>query len=204
MGLLLTALTYLSASIGEQKAPARRALVWIGCVAVLPCTALEIVMGLQTGFPRYRAYLPSLPTASLAAGCIVAVLGPLALAWFLRGRAAWINVLWAVWVYGLILAAYYRASFGSKNVGATLALYLLCAAGSVGLVAWGLREHRKERVNLGIAAFAFTVLFFYFDSFMDKLGRSESLLLLGVLCLAGGYGLERTRRRLVARMELRI
>jgi hypothetical protein len=36
---------------------------------------------------------------------------------------------------------------------------------------------------------------------MGKLGRSASLLILGVLCLAGGFALERTRRRLVARLE---
>jgi uncharacterized membrane protein len=57
-------------------------------------------------------------------------------------------------------------------------------------------------VNLGVAAFALSVLFFYFDSFMDKLGRSASLLTLGIVCLAGGYALEVTRRRLMARMEI--
>jgi len=69
-------------------------------------------------------------------------------------------------------------------------------------VAWGLYEKRKERLNLGIAGFAISVLFFYFDSIMGKLGRSASLLILGVLCLAGGYVLEVTRRRLMSRMEM--
>src|SRR5262249_61469590 len=78
-----------------------------------------------------------------------------------------------------------------------------CALGSVGLVAWGLKERRKERLNLGVAAFAISVLFFYFDSFMDKLSRSASLLVLGTLCIAGGFALETTRRRLVARVEAR-
>jgi uncharacterized membrane protein len=86
-------------------------------------------------------------------------------------------------------------------MGITLVLYALCAFGSVGLVVWGLNEKRKERLNLGIAAFAISVLFFYFDSFMGKLGRSASLLILGVLCLAGGYVLEVTRRKLMAKME---
>jgi len=83
----------------------------------------------------------------------------------------------------------------------TLALYALCAIGSVGMVAWGFDEKRKERLNLGIAGFAISVLFFYFDSFMGKLGRSASLFVLGALCLAGGYALEVTRRKLMARME---
>jgi uncharacterized membrane protein len=68
----------------------------------------------------------------------------------------------------------------------------------VGLAAWGVHERRPERINLAIAGFALTVLFFYFSHLMDKLGRSLSLIVLGLVCLAGGWALERTRRRLVA------
>jgi uncharacterized membrane protein len=73
--------------------------------------------------------------------------------------------------------------------------------GSFGLAAWGIREARPERINLGIAGFALTVLAFYFSSVMDKLGRSASLIGLGVLFLGGGWALERTRRRLIAHMQ---
>jgi hypothetical protein len=45
------------------------------------------------------------------------------------------------------------------------------------------------------------VLVFYFSQVMDKLGRSASLIGLGALFLALGWGLERTRRRLVARVK---
>jgi uncharacterized membrane protein len=79
--------------------------------------------------------------------------------------------------------------------------YALCALGSIGLIAWGLKETRKERINLGVAGFALTVLVFYFSNVMDKLGRSASLIGLGLLFLLGGWLLERTRRRLVARLE---
>ena len=47
------------------------------------------------------------------------------------------------------------------------------------LIAWGLLESRKERVNLGVAGFALTVLAFYFSSVMDKLDRAASLITLG-------------------------
>jgi uncharacterized membrane protein len=77
----------------------------------------------------------------------------------------------------------------------------MCALGSIGLIAWGLMEARKERINLGVAGFALTVLFFYFSNVMDKLGRSASLIGLGLLFLLGGWLLERTRRQLVARLE---
>jgi len=36
---------------------------------------------------------------------------------------------------------------------------------------------------------------------MNKLGRAESLVGIGVLLLFGGWGLERLRRLLVARMQ---
>ena len=79
--------------------------------------------------------------------------------------------------------------------------YAWRALGGVLLVAWGLRENRSERINLGTALVALTVIAFYFAEVMDKLERSLSLVLLGVLCLAGGWGLEWLRRRMLARLD---
>lgn len=205
LGLVLTALCYVSARIADHQSTARRTMVWIGALALLPCVGTAIAISTDEIFPwRYRQN-PPLSFGTSLLGWIIALGAPLLLAWLLRGRAAWINLLWAAWTYALILSARFAHSFGARggqrDLGATLLLYGLCAIGSVGLVAWGLDEKRKERVNLGVAAFAIFVLFFYFDSFMGKIGRSASLLLLGVLCLAGGYALEVTRRRLMTRME---
>jgi hypothetical protein len=50
---------------------------------------------------------------------------------------------------------------------------------------------------MGAVIFAATVLAFYFSQVMDKLGRSLSLVGLGILFLAGGWALDRLRRRLV-------
>jgi uncharacterized membrane protein len=82
-----------------------------------------------------------------------------------------------------------------------LPVHALAALASVCLVAWGLRERRGERVNLGVAGFAITVAFFYFSNVMGKLGRSASLIGFGLVFLAGGWGLERVRRRLLAAMR---
>jgi uncharacterized membrane protein len=79
--------------------------------------------------------------------------------------------------------------------------YALVAAAAVFLVAWGVRISAKALVNYGMVAFALTVMWFYFSSVMDKLGRSLGLIMLGVLFLAGGWLLERTRRRLVSSMS---
>ena len=42
--------------------------------------------------------------------------------------------------------------------------YAWFAIGAVGLCAWGFRDARPARINLGIAGFALTVLAFYFPT----------------------------------------
>jgi hypothetical protein len=79
--------------------------------------------------------------------------------------------------------------------------YALIATVSVFLAWWGVRENSRAHVNYGIVIFAFTVAWFYFSSLMDKLGRSLGLIGLGVLFLAGGWLLERTRRSLLSQMR---
>ena len=82
----------------------------------------------------------------------------------------------------------------------SLLSYALVAALTALLAWWGTREHSKALVNYGIAMFALTVVWFYFSSLMDKLGRSLGLIGLGLLFLAGGWLLERMRRRLLTTM----
>jgi uncharacterized membrane protein len=84
-----------------------------------------------------------------------------------------------------------------KHSEASLFAYVLVAATAIFLAWWGVREGSKALINYGIAAFALTVMWFYFSSIMDKLGRSLGLIMLGVLFLAGGWLLEKMRRKLV-------
>jgi hypothetical protein len=59
----------------------------------------------------------------------------------------------------------------------------------------------KSLVNLGIVGFAIAVAWFYLSNILDKMDRSLGLIGLGVLFLAGGWALEKMRRRLMARMD---
>jgi uncharacterized membrane protein len=93
----------------------------------------------------------------------------------------------------------YPGGHSSHTEPGTLA-YAMVAGAAVFLVVWGVRGASKALVNYGMVAFAMTVMWFYFSSVMDKLGRSLGLIGLGVLFLAGGWVLELTRRRLVHRM----
>jgi hypothetical protein len=184
-GILLLAITYFTAN----KTPA---LVWIGGIALLPSTLGLIVSG-EAG--------PSEESKKMAVFLVYAIAYalPLGAAVLLRRKAAWLNGVAAVWVLVLGLIVPDLRIF-QRHADSPL-LYLWCGAGAAGLVAWGMYEHRSERINFGMAAFAITILCFYFSSVMDKLGRSESLIGLGGLFLAGGWALEKLRRRLVAQMR---
>jgi uncharacterized membrane protein len=88
---------------------------------------------------------------------------------------------------------------GSSPDG-SIAAQALVAAFAVFLMWWGVRQASRALVNFGIVGFAITVVWFYFSDIFDKVGRSLGLIGIGILFLAGGWALEKTRRRLVARM----
>ncbi|MGB7282159.1 MAG: DUF2157 domain-containing protein [Candidatus Acidiferrum sp.] len=195
-GLLLLSLTYLSARIADHESRERRALAAVGGIALLPCAIIAVFQRGELAH-NYRQPWPAVFETILP--WLVAIGAPLALAFLLRGRTAWMNAVSAVWVLGLGLVAPHRGFLW--NDWDVMGFYVWAALGALGLIAWGVAERRRERINLGVAGFAVTVLFFYFSSVMDKLGRAESLVGMGVLLLFGGWGLERLRRTLVARVQ---
>src|ERR1039458_7398147 len=84
--------------------------------------------------------------------------------------------------------------------GPNLAAHALVAAFAVFIIWWGVQQTSQILVNLGIVGFAATVGWFYFSDIMDKFGRSLGLIGLGVLFLAGGWALEKWRRKLLSGM----
>ncbi|HEY6370001.1 MAG TPA: DUF2157 domain-containing protein [Candidatus Sulfotelmatobacter sp.] len=186
--LVLLSITYLSARRPGADSYFRRALVWVGGLGVLPiCAALAMLREPFFG----RTSLP-LPFSLNAAGLLMAFAIPLLAAYFLRGKSAVWNMGYAVWVYVI-------GRLDDRNLFENVSLHFLCALASVGLVLWGLQENRRERINVGVAAFAFTIMAFYFSNVMGKLDRSAALIGFGVLFLLGGWQLEQLRRKLVAR-----
>jgi hypothetical protein len=203
-GLLLLALTYLSAIDSRKDSKERVALAWVGGIALIPCGVWAFVERSENW--RWWRNLPSAPHDMKIIGWCIAIGAPLLLALILRGRASWMNSISAVWV--LLIGTIHSAnSSGGRSLLSfswdSLGGYILAGLGALGLVAWGFVEKRSERINLGIAGFALTVTIFYFSDVMDKLGRSASLIGMGVLFLLGGWSLERLRRRLVGEMQRR-
>lgn len=138
--------------------------------------------------------LPQLPFSLHALGFLMAFVLPLLAAVLLRRKGAVWNLGYALWVYVV-------SRLDGHVLAQNLTSYALCALAAIGLVMWGLQETRRERINLGVAGFAITIIVFYFSTMMGKLGRSASLIGFGVLFLVGGWQLEKLRRKLVARTK---
>jgi uncharacterized membrane protein len=85
--------------------------------------------------------------------------------------------------------------------GPNLLAHTLVAAFAIFIIWWGVRQASKALVNLGIVGFGLTVVWFYFSNILDQFGRSLGLIGLGILFLAGGWALERMRRRLISQMS---
>jgi hypothetical protein len=194
-GAFLLALAYMATPLTGRSPEVRRMLAWLGSLAFLPAA---ITLGVQAGvgmsppdWLRRLPVLPAVPPAWNGLAWALTLIVPLAFAGVLRGRRAWPNAAAAAWVVVLAIL---------PPSEARMALYAWLAAGAVALGAWGVRDTASDRVNLATACFALVVVFFYFDNLMDKMGRSLSLIGLGVLFLAGGYGLDRVRRRTLERV----
>ena len=189
--LAMLAVTYLSARRGQGKEDShfRRALVWAGGIALLPTFA---ALAADQREWYWNSRLPPMSFSLHAAGWLIAFVLPLLAACLLRGKAILWNLGFALWIFLI-------AFLDNRDTFQNMASYMACAFAAMGMVYWGLQEQRRERINLGVAGFAITIIVFYFSSVMDKLGRSASLVGFGLLFLLGGWKLEQLRRKLVAR-----
>ena len=186
-GAVALALAYFTAVQSPRPTVARRALMWTGGL-LLPPLAITLAFAAADSWDEFAWPSHTL----LAVGLLGSVVIPMLVAIAFRRTSSWHNLLSLVWIAALI---------GVGQLDSAVALYAWWAVGAIALVGWGVAEGRVERINLGAAAFAATVLAFYFSQVMDKLGRSASLIGLGLLFLGGGWALERLRRRLVVEVR---
>lgn len=186
-GAALLALAYFTAVDGPGVA--RKAIIRLGAVSLPFALAGLAVAGADPWPLGAGAALPAY-LSILGWGASFGL--PLMVAALLRGRQAWPIGLAALWVLAL---------FGVRPLLGEALMYVWWAMGATAIAAWGVSEARSERINMGAAVFGATVLAFYFSQVMDKLGRSASLMGLGLLFLAGGWAIEHVRRRLVLQAQ---
>jgi len=184
---VLLALAYFTVPRGPGTR--RGPLVWLGGIALVPAM---VYLALISASPLRW---PPVSRPVLVVAWASAIGAPLVFAALARREAAWMNAVSAAWVLMLLWLSTFHSA---------LLLHAWWALGALGLAGWGVREQRTERINVGALLFGAVVLFFYFSNVMDKLGRAASLIGFGLLFLAGGWALERTRRELVRTARGRI
>ncbi len=120
---------------------------------------------------------------------------PIALATLYAVALPWCN---RVWTQTQSVGGAYRTITRTEPNLAAHAIMVLFAAF---LCLWGVRIASRALVNLSVVYFGLAVAWFYFSNIWDKVGRSFGLIGLGILFLAGGWVLEKTRRRLMSHMD---
>ncbi|MCC6741425.1 MAG: DUF2157 domain-containing protein [Planctomycetia bacterium] len=94
-------------------------------------------------------------------------------------------------------------AIGTRGAEVPIALLFNIAlfSGSAGLVALGLHDRRPSLAYSGLAWFAIGLFALYVDFGWDRLDRSLFFTVGGLLLLAGGWVLERQRRRIAATLK---
>lgn len=201
--LLVWAIFYLTMILGSR----RRVVHGILFAAAAIAAPVGVAM-LAQGWRSYWGE-PFIPFGTRFWVWAVIAAIPLAIAafkghWGLIPPASAIVVAIALPWCHRVWVEHYDAGFGARaytHSEPNLVSYGLVAAFAVFIIFWGVRQTSRALVNLGTVYFAIAVAWFYFSNIFDKVGRSLGLIGLGVLFLAGGWGLEVTRRRLLARMD---
>jgi uncharacterized membrane protein len=201
--LVVWAVLYLTVFLGSKHKAVQGILFAISAIASV--FGIVFLLGSWSSWSAEETFLPF--GARLWGWAVIAVL-PLCFSVF-RLRKSLIPVAAAI-VFSLTLPwcsriwtgmVHYRTYsrneiFSEPNIFS----HALVAAYAIFVIWWGVRQTSRALVNLGIVGFALAVGWFYFSDIYGAVGRSLGLIGLGVLFLAGGWALEKTRRRLLARM----
>jgi len=194
---------YLTVLLGSKRKIAQGILFAVAAIACLVGIVIALESwrswsGSQTFLPLHLrvwgwidfAILPLLfslfKLRKSVAPVVVGIVFSIALPWCVQLRTEHYD-------YGNVHNAY---TYSVPN----LLAHALVAAFTVFIIWWGVRQASRALVNVGIVGFAIAVAWFYFSDIFDKVGRSLGLIGLGVLFLAGGWALEKMRRRLITRM----
>jgi hypothetical protein len=202
--LLVWAVLYLTVFLGSRRKAVQGILFAAGAIA----SVVSVTMMVE-GWRSYSSDQVFVPFWTRCAAWAVIAALPLLLA--LRNLSRTLVPVAAALVVAILLPwgehswdeSYYGGAgrqFHYTQYGPNLLAHALVSGFAIFVIWWGVRQASRALVNLGIVGFAISVFWFYFSNIFDKIGRSLGLIGLGVLFLAGGWLLERTRRRLLASM----
>jgi len=202
--LAVWAVFYLTAFLGSRRKAVQGVLFAVSAVALAVGTGMML-----TGWRSWSAEQGSVSFGARFWLWAAIIVIPAGIAAF-KGHKGLIPLA-AVLAYAVALPWCSRTwveawDYGNGNTGSftqtapNLLAHALVAGFAVFLCWWGVRQASRALVNFGIVGFAIAVAWFYFSNIYDKVGRSLGLIGLGILFLAGGWALEKTRRRILAAM----
>ena len=203
--LLTWAILYLTFFVGSRRRAVQGILFAGSAIA-----AVAGVVLMQDNWSSWSSDQTFLPFSLRFWGWVVIAALPLIVAAF-HGHKGLIPIAAAI-AFSIVLPWCYRSwtetvdwGTGGKHIYTrtepNLAAYALVAAFAVFLCWWGVRLASKALLNFGLVGFAVAVSWFYFSDNLGKLNRSLGLIGLGILFLAGGWALEKARRRILAQMS---
>jgi uncharacterized membrane protein len=192
----LWAILYLTFFAGSRRKAVQGILFAVSAIAAV--IGIVFLLGSWTSWD-YQTYIPF--GTRVWAWIAIAVL-PVVISAF-HGHKGLVPITAAI-AFVIALPYCHRAVLlrnGSYAYGDPgLLAHALVAAFAVFLCWWGVRMLSRALVNLGIVGFAAAVGWFYFSDIYNDHERALGLIGLGVLFLAGGWALEKMRRRILARM----
>jgi uncharacterized membrane protein len=202
--LIVWAMLYLTAFLGSKHRITQGILFAVSAIAAIVGTGIQL-----EGWTSWSGSQTFLPFHLRVWGWGAIAVVPLLLALFQRQKslapvaAAVVFTILLPWCLRIRTQHY---DYGNNHQTYTysepnLLAHALVAAFAVFVIWWGVRQGSKVLVNLGMVWFAIAVGWFYFSDLFDKMGRSLGLIGLGILFLAGGWALEKTRRGLMARID---
>lgn len=201
---LVWAILYITFFLGSRRTAVRGVLFGVSLVAAV--TGIAMMLSNWQSWSAQQSLVPF--STRVWAWMAIAAL-PLLVAAF-HGHKGLIPIAAAIgfsialpWCYDTTVDNYFNRGVNTTFVHTepSVLAYLLVAAFAVFFCWWGVRQVSRALVNLGIVGFAATTAWFYFSDVMSKLNRSLGLIGLGALFLAGGWTLEKMRRRLLGQIE---
>jgi uncharacterized membrane protein len=198
------AILYLTFFAGSRRKAVQGILFAVSAIA-----AVYGILFMLTGWVFVSSDQTFLPFGTRVWAWIAIAAVPLLIAAF-HGHKGLVPIAVAIafvialpWCYSSTTQTYSNGA-GPKMTYTTtspnLFAHALVAAFAVFLCWWGVRMLSRALVNFGIVGFAAAVLWFYFSDIYNDHERALGLIGLGVLFLAGGWALEKMRRRILARM----
>jgi uncharacterized membrane protein len=201
--LFVWAILYLTFFVGSRRKAVQGILFAVSAIA-----AVYGILFMLTGWVSVSSDSSFLSFGARVWAWIAIAAVPLAVAAF-HGHKGLVPIAAAIafvialpWCHSTTTQSYNNG--GAQTTYTTtdpnLLAHALVAAFAVFLCSWGVRLLSRGLVNLGIVGFAAAVLWFYFSDIYNDRYRALGLIGLGVFFLAGGWALEKMRRRILARM----